>query len=93
MDQKPEYTLYCHNNPMVEAWHLGPTIPGSAFPVAGVINDLSIDGEILLPCKQGKPRAATGLSHPFLGMGPGPLELGKIASFRLKLGKSITFYA
>ena len=29
----------------------------------------------------------TGLSHPFLGMGPGPLELGKIASFRLKLGK------
>ena len=29
----------------------------------------------------------TGLSQPFLGMGPGPLELGKIASFRLKLGK------
>ena len=25
--------------------------------------------------------ATTGLSHPFLGMGPGPLELGKIASF------------
>ena len=23
----------------------------------------------------------TGLSHPFLGMGRGPLELGKIASF------------
>ena len=23
----------------------------------------------------------TGLSHPFLRMGPGPLELGKIASF------------
>ena len=23
----------------------------------------------------------TGLSHPFLGMGQGPLELGKIASF------------
>ena len=22
-----------------------------------------------------------GLSHPFLGMGPGPLELGKIGSF------------
>ena len=22
-----------------------------------------------------------GLSHPFLGMGTGPLELGKIASF------------
>ena len=33
-----------------------------------------------------------GLSHPFLGMGPGPLELGKIASFRLKLGKNTTFY-
>ena len=31
----------------------------------------------------------TGLSHPFLGMGPGPLELGKLAAFRLKLGKSI----
>ena len=30
-----------------------------------------------------------GLSHPFLGMGPGPLELGKLAAFRLKLGKSI----
>ena len=25
--------------------------------------------------------AYPGLSHPFLGMGPGPLELGKIASF------------
>ena len=25
--------------------------------------------------------ATTGLSHIFLGMGPGPLELGKIASF------------
>ena len=22
-----------------------------------------------------------GLSHPFLGMGPGPLDLGKIVSF------------
>ena len=32
----------------------------------------------------------TGLSQPFLGMGPGPLELGKIASFRLKLGKKNT---
>ena len=31
--------------------------------------------------------ALSGLSQPFLGMGPGPLELGKIASFRLKLGK------
>ena len=28
-----------------------------------------------------------GLSQSVLGMGPGPLELGKIASFRLKLGK------
>ena len=25
--------------------------------------------------------ALAGLSHPFLGMGPGPLELGKIALF------------
>ena len=25
--------------------------------------------------------SSPGLSHPFLGMGPGPLELGKIASF------------
>ena len=23
----------------------------------------------------------TGLSHPFLGMGPGPMELGKLAAF------------
>ena len=30
-----------------------------------------------------------GLSHPFWGIGPGPLELGKLAAFRLKLGKSI----
>ena len=29
----------------------------------------------------------SGLSHPFLGIGPGPLELGKIVSFKLKLGK------
>ena len=34
---------------------------------------------------------ASGLSHPFLGMGPGPLELGKIASFKLKLGKIQSF--
>ena len=27
-----------------------------------------------------------GLSHPFLGMGPGPMEFGKLAAFRLKLG-------
>ena len=33
-----------------------------------------------------------GLSQPFWGMGPGPLELGKIASFRLKLGKNTMFY-
>ena len=25
--------------------------------------------------------ASTGLSHPFFGMGPGPLELGKISLF------------
>ena len=31
----------------------------------------------------------SGLSHPFLGMGPGPLELGKISAFPLKLGNSI----
>ena len=35
----------------------------------------------------------SGLSHPFLGMGPGPFELGKIASFYLKLGKNTKFYA
>ena len=23
----------------------------------------------------------SGLSHPFLGMGPGPIELGKFAAF------------
>ena len=27
-----------------------------------------------------------GLSHPFLGMGPEPIELGKLAEFSLKLG-------
>ena len=27
-----------------------------------------------------KPSVSTGLLHPFLGMGPGPLELGRIAS-------------
>ena len=32
-----------------------------------------------------------GLSQPFLGMGPGPLELGKTASFQLKLGKNTMF--
>ena len=26
-----------------------------------------------------------GLSHPFLGMGPGPMELGKLVEFLLKL--------
>ena len=31
-----------------------------------------------------------GYSHPFLGMGSDPLELVKLASFRLKLGKSIS---
>ena len=29
-----------------------------------------------------------GLSLPFLGMWPGPLALGKLAAFRLKLGIS-----
>ena len=29
----------------------------------------------------------SGLSLPFWGMGPGPLALGKLAAFRLKLGK------
>ena len=29
-----------------------------------------------------------GLALPFLGMGPGPLELGKLAVFQLKLGKN-----
>ena len=33
--------------------------------------------------------SSAGLSHTFLGMGPGPLELGKLSSFGLKLGKSI----
>ena len=28
-----------------------------------------------------------GLSLPFLGMGPGPLALGKLGAFRLKLGE------
>ena len=28
----------------------------------------------------------TGLSHPFMGMGPGPMELEKLAVFWLKLG-------
>ena len=30
-----------------------------------------------------------GLSHPFFGMGPGPVVLEKLAVFLLKLGKSI----
>ena len=30
-----------------------------------------------------------GLSQPFLGMGPGPIEFRKFVSFRPKLGKSI----
>ena len=33
--------------------------------------------------------AITAISYTFLGMGPGPMELGKLAVFRLKLGKSI----
>ena len=38
-------------------------------------------------------RHISGLSQPFWGMGPGPLELGKIALFLLKLGKNTLFYA
>ena len=30
-----------------------------------------------------------GLLHTFYGMGLGPMELGKLAEFQLKLGKSI----
>ena len=29
----------------------------------------------------------SGLSHPFLGMGPRPMELGKLAVFFTKIGK------
>ena len=32
------------------------------------------------PCIVIEKYDQSGLSHPFLGMGPGPLELGKIAS-------------
>ena len=32
----------------------------------------------------------SGFSHPFLGMGPGPMELGKLVLFRLKLEKSLS---
>ena len=32
-----------------------------------------------------------GLSHPFLGMGPGLLELGKSVVFWIKLGKKCNF--
>ena len=31
--------------------------------------------------------AMPGLSHPFLGMGPGPLELGKNSVVLIKIGK------
>ena len=30
---------------------------------------------------QSKQFGTSGLSHPFLGMGPGPMELGKLAAF------------
>ena len=33
-----------------------------------------------------KVEVEAGLSHPFLGMGPEPIELGKLAEFSLKLG-------
>ena len=29
----------------------------------------------------GAGKLFSGLSHPFLGMGPGPMELGKLAAF------------
>ena len=29
----------------------------------------------------GSKKVKAGLSHPFLGMGPGPMELGKLAAF------------
>ena len=31
----------------------------------------------------------SGLSHTIMGMGPGAMELGKLALCRLKLGKSV----
>ena len=34
----------------------------------------------------------TGLSHPFLGLGPGALGIGKIAAFCLALGKNNKTY-
>ena len=34
--------------------------------------------------------ASTNKIHTFFGMGPGPMELGKLAEFRLKLGESIS---
>ena len=37
--------------------------------------------------RSGKFCFNAGLSQPFLGMGPGPLELGKIALFRLNWEK------
>ena len=33
-----------------------------------------------------EPPMFAGLSHLFLEMGPGPMELGKLAAFLLKLG-------
>ena len=41
-----------------------------------------------LPCLQRK-LYNTGLSQPFLGMGPGPLELGKNSVISTKIGKKI----
>ena len=38
----------------------------------------------------GEDKGKPGLSHPFLGIGPGPMEFGKLAAFRLKLGKTIS---
>ena len=38
-------------------------------------------GEIRVKYVQKAASEKTGLSHPFLGMGPGPMELGKLAAF------------
>ena len=45
------------------------------------LNDESCSGNLKLI------REAPGLSHPFLGMGQGPIELGKLVVFLTKIGK------
>ena len=37
--------------------------------------------QVILDCIRPSISLKTGLSHPFLGMGPGPMELGKFAAF------------